>query len=160
MLTNPALAQESTDAADIAQKAMQLHVDGDYAAAAAAFVRAYELGHDQAATAYNAACGYSLLKDVDRGIEWLSKAIEAGSDAIGLVTTDTDLENLRSDPRFGKLVETVRAKIAAATPSSRPPEYETPRGDAVAADLRWPSLRGLNAAGSRSSGSRSFVDTW
>jgi len=150
---NPGLAQqgadaspgtEASDGAAAARRAMELHRAGDFAAAAPAFAQAYELGHEPGSSAYNAACGYARLNDVDAGIAWLEKALAAGADVLGLLAHDSDLDNLRSDARFQKLLDDLRAKVA---PTTRPPAYEAPRGDAVAADLRWPSFRGPQAGG-------------
>jgi poly(3-hydroxybutyrate) depolymerase len=78
-------------------------------------------------TAYNIACGYSLKADVEKGFEWLEKAVDWGwGDGTGtlvgesapkshveMTKSDPDLENLRKDPRFEKLMERM-AKTAEA----------------------------------------------
>jgi predicted esterase len=70
-------------------------------------------------TAYNLACAYSLKGDVDKAFEWLDKGIEWGwgtgqgqifgdskpTGEIEMVKTDKDLEAMRKDPRFDKLIE-------------------------------------------------------
>ncbi len=54
---------------------------------------------------YNLACGYALLKDKQQALEFLEKAIEAGWDDAAHTKTDADLEILRDEPAFRKLLE-------------------------------------------------------
>jgi len=70
-------------------------------------------------TAYNLACAYSLKGELDKGFEWLGKAVDWGwgpgsGTLVGstktiphteMTKTDPDLENLRKDPRFEPLME-------------------------------------------------------
>jgi hypothetical protein len=56
---------------------------------------------------YNVAFVYSGLGDVDRGIEWLRRAITERSSAIGWLKIDPWLDPLRSDPRFPLLLKEV-----------------------------------------------------
>ncbi|HVI22151.1 MAG TPA: tetratricopeptide repeat protein, partial [Myxococcales bacterium] len=53
---------------------------------------------------YNLACAEARQRHVDEAFEWLGKAIDAGFDAKGMLRTDDDLDNLRSDPRFRELI--------------------------------------------------------
>ena len=68
--------------------------------AAAAFERAHELGYDKSTSAYNVACSYARANDADQAFEWLDKARDAGFDSMGLLASDSDLDNIRSDSRF------------------------------------------------------------
>ncbi len=52
---------------------------------------------------YNIACGYSQLGESDPSFEWLEKSLKAG--AAPNIETDPDLENIRKDARFKKMVE-------------------------------------------------------
>jgi tetratricopeptide (TPR) repeat protein len=56
---------------------------------------------------YNVALVYDGLGDVDRGIEWLRRAIKERSSAIGWLKNDPFLDGLRTDPRFPALLEEV-----------------------------------------------------
>jgi len=78
-------------------------------------------------TAYNYACVYSRKGDVDKSVEWLDKsiqwgwgggkggiAVEGSQTAVQvwhseMLEKDSDLENLRKDPRFAKLLERSKA---------------------------------------------------
>jgi len=58
---------------------------------------------------YNMACAYARLKNLDKAFEMLGKAVDEGFANRNSLTTDTDLDGLRSDPRFAKLLERVPA---------------------------------------------------
>jgi beta-lactamase regulating signal transducer with metallopeptidase domain/Tfp pilus assembly protein PilF len=83
---------------------------GEEAKSAEHFARALELGYRKPATLYNLACAEARQGHVDRAFEWLGKALDAGFDGKGMLRTDEDLENLRSDPRFRELVK--RTEVA------------------------------------------------
>lgn len=53
---------------------------------------------------YNLACSYSLLKEIDRGLEALSKSISLGYNDFVFMNKDPDLNNLREDSRFKNLM--------------------------------------------------------
>ncbi len=53
---------------------------------------------------YNLACAWSLKGDKDKAFEYLNKAIDAGFDADEYLENDSDLDNLRNDPRFKQLM--------------------------------------------------------
>jgi len=59
---------------------------------------------------YNMACAYSVMKRVEEGLEALKKAIDNGYDDHDWMMLDGDLNNLRKDPRFKKLVERIKGK--------------------------------------------------
>jgi tetratricopeptide (TPR) repeat protein len=91
-------------------RGMDLHHDERYDEAIAAFLKAIELGHREDAASYNIACGYALKGDADRAFEWLKKAEEAGFSLEGYLSSDDDLDSLKSDPRWSALRKEVRAK--------------------------------------------------
>jgi hypothetical protein len=69
-----------------------------------AWEKASELGFQPAAAVYNIACAHAMMGHKDQGIDWLQKALAAGFDQDELLATDTDLDSLRDDARFKKLV--------------------------------------------------------
>jgi len=83
---------------------------GDEAKSAEHFARALALGYRKPATLYNLACAEARQGHVDTAFEWLTKALDAGFDAKGMLRSDGDLDNLRSDPRFRDLVR--RTEVA------------------------------------------------
>jgi adenylate cyclase len=59
-------------------------------------------------TAYNLACAYSTLGEVDRAIELLDGAVHSGRGNLGWIEHDPDLDNVRGDPRFAAIVARLR----------------------------------------------------
>jgi len=54
---------------------------------------------------YNQACGYSIKKDLDRAFKALDASIVLGFDDKKLMESDTDLDNLREDPRYQEAIK-------------------------------------------------------
>lgn len=57
---------------------------------------------------YNLSCSYSLLSRVEDSLKALKQAIELGYCDLYHMLTDKDLQNIRNDPAFLDLVETVK----------------------------------------------------
>lgn len=53
---------------------------------------------------YNLACSYALLRQSDLAIGTLRKALELGYHDFGYIRQDRDLDSIRRDPRFKKLM--------------------------------------------------------
>jgi Zn-dependent protease len=66
-------------------------------------------GADHALVAYNAACSCAQAARPDDACEWLQRALDSGFADAHLFETDTDLEPLRTLPRFAELESRVRA---------------------------------------------------
>ena len=94
-------------------RGMDLHRHDRYDEAIAAFEKAIELGHREDAASYNIACGYALKGDNDGAFEWLKKAEEAGFSLEGYLTSDDDLDSLKSDPRWAAFRKETRAHYAS-----------------------------------------------
>lgn len=58
---------------------------------------------------YNLACSHSLLKQLTRGFAALKRAIELGYRDVEQMRVDTDLDNLRKDPRWNDLVSVMKS---------------------------------------------------
>ncbi|MCI0701040.1 MAG: hypothetical protein L0241_08150 [Planctomycetia bacterium] len=54
---------------------------------------------------YNLACRYALLKQRDKAITALRKAVELGYRDFQFMAEDHDLDSIRKDPRFRKLIK-------------------------------------------------------
>ena len=59
---------------------------------------------EDATARYNLACRYALLKQPDLALVTLRKAIELGYRDFRYMEEDRDLESIRKDPRFRKLI--------------------------------------------------------
>jgi Flp pilus assembly protein TadD len=84
-----------------------LHQSDHYIEAIDAFSRSIGLGYRQATAMYNVACGYSLLNDKENALFWLDRSIAVGFDRGDLLREDSDLDPLRSDPRFKEIAQKV-----------------------------------------------------
>jgi tetratricopeptide (TPR) repeat protein len=59
---------------------------------------------------YNLACDYSLLGQIDKAFEALKKAISLGYTDFEYLKRDKDLENLRKDKRFERIISFFKEK--------------------------------------------------
>jgi len=67
--------------------------------------RALEIEPDDAGVLYNIACVYSLQGQIEEGIDCLEKSITGGMGQKEWMEHDSDLDALRSHPRFKALLE-------------------------------------------------------
>jgi TolB-like protein/Tfp pilus assembly protein PilF len=65
---------------------------------------AMALGGDDSLMLYNLCCVYCLMGETEKGIEALTQAFAAGYSDVSWAAADADLECLRKDPRYLKLV--------------------------------------------------------
>jgi Flp pilus assembly protein TadD len=96
--------KESRDGAYWFGRGYELHQTNRYQQAIEAFVHSIELGHRQATAMYNIACGFALLNDTENALTWLERALANGFDRTDLLRGDSDLDPLRTDPRFRQLL--------------------------------------------------------
>ncbi|MEO8197077.1 MAG: FG-GAP-like repeat-containing protein [Thermoanaerobaculia bacterium] len=75
-----------------------------YDAAIAAYATAFRLEPGNPVAIYNLGTAYALKKDPDRAFEWLGKAAALHVLDMTQIEQDTDLESLRTDPRFKALL--------------------------------------------------------
>jgi len=87
------------------QRAFEAHSAGRYDEAIAGFTKAAEMGFVPSTCYYNIACGHSLKGEKDLAFEWLEKALKAGFNRNDLLQEDSDLDPIRDDPRFAKIME-------------------------------------------------------
>jgi tetratricopeptide (TPR) repeat protein len=71
------------------------------------FEKAAELGFQPAAAIYNIACAHAMMGHTDEALKWLEKSLVAGFNQDELMLTDADLDSLREDARFKKLMGAV-----------------------------------------------------
>jgi FG-GAP-like repeat/FG-GAP repeat/Tetratricopeptide repeat len=80
------------------------HTQGKLDSALEAHLKAAEFPQVRALALYNAGCAYARQQKTDRAIEQLEKAVAAGfADRIQFAS-DTELESVRSDKRFARLL--------------------------------------------------------
>jgi len=75
--------------------------------AAQDFEFCYKAGFNKSVAAYNLCCAHSLLGRKDAAIRWLQKAVEGGWRGVEFLKNDSDLDNIRSDPRFQRILRSL-----------------------------------------------------
>jgi len=85
-------------------RAYELYHADRYDEAAEAFKRAAQSGYRVDTSLYNAACSYALNDDKENALKTLAAAIEAGWDDMDHIADDSDFDPIRSDPRFGRVI--------------------------------------------------------
>jgi ketosteroid isomerase-like protein len=81
-----------------------LHSLKRYDEAIKAWTQSIELGFQPATGIYNLACANSLSGHKEEALAWLQKAIDAGFSQEETIRTDTDLDPIRKDARFQKII--------------------------------------------------------
>ena len=90
-----------------------LHSEKEYGRAIEGFKRiaeSFPKSETGNIAAYNVACGYALLGETNTALDWLEKSIDMGHRDMQLIRKDTDLDSLRGEPRFLKLMERIAPK--------------------------------------------------
>jgi predicted esterase len=121
-----------------------------YERAIEAFERCLEWRPRQFVCAYNIACGYSLLGDVDQSLHWLSKAGDLGMGyeigRLAILQSDPDLVHMRTDPRSRDIFDRIRGQAEAARLFAAEPAVYVP-ASAERPGARAPLLVVLHADG-------------
>lgn len=68
-----------------------------------------ELENARQGVLYNLACGYSLLGERDKALESLAASVSAGFNDYDHLSHDSDLDNIRIEPRYAEIVAPLRA---------------------------------------------------
>lgn len=97
-------AADRQNAQAIFMQGYALHLAGDLKAAHDVHLAAAEFPAVRAMALYNHACVHALWKDTDIALQSLREAIDAGYSDVANMQGDTDLDSLRSDPRFAALL--------------------------------------------------------
>ena len=86
-------------------------------------------------TEYNIACAYALMKRTDLAVEWFERVVSDGFNCYPMFRSDPNLNPLRKNPRFQKLMDAERIKWEAyrtkyGNPTSLPGEANSgPAGE-------------------------------
>ncbi len=103
---------------------------GKYDEALAAFDKATQAGTGQFGE-YGKAAVYATQKQPEKAFEFLEKAVQQGYNQPEIMSADANLESLRSDPRFAKLLEQAKknAKPCAFAQENRQFDFWVGRWD-------------------------------
>lgn len=80
---------------------------GDMAESITMHLKAFELGYNKAASAFNLARAYAYQGNADKAFEWLEKSLKAGFHDVKQLKSSSDLNRIRSDPRFAAVATQV-----------------------------------------------------
>lgn len=87
------------------EEAWNAHQEARFEESIPLFMRTAEIGHRREASLYNVACGYAMQGDATNAVTWLERAVEAGFDDWSLLSSDSDLDPIRSEGTFRQFVE-------------------------------------------------------
>jgi len=90
---NPAVAE-------LNGRALAAYRRGDIEQALALTRQAYDVSSTNSIALYNLACFNALLDNKHEALEWLGKAVEGGFYAPRRIAMDSDLESLRTEPKY------------------------------------------------------------
>ena len=71
--------------------------------------------------AFNIACAYALMGEKAQALDWMEKAFDLGWQDYAHAQRDTDLDSLRDDERFRKLMERVMERTQESQKLRKPP---------------------------------------
>ena len=99
-----ALRLDPKYATTFSNRGLAWHEKKDYSKAIKDYDEALRLDPKNADAFYNKACCYSLQGKPDLAIENLAKSLELGFDNFKHLEANTDLDSIRDDPRYKKLL--------------------------------------------------------
>lgn len=89
---------------DMLKKADLLYKEGGYREAAELYEKAFEIKSPDGKALYNVACYWNLAGDREKALEYLERSRKLQGLNLNHISRDPDLESLRDDPRFRKLM--------------------------------------------------------
>ena len=98
---------DGDDAQQMFDEALKLHEEKNYKESVPLFKRVYynfpksPIGFT---SAYNVACGYALAGQKEEALDWLETSVKAGFSKIDHIRKDTDLDSLRNEKRYKRLL--------------------------------------------------------
>jgi hypothetical protein len=110
----------TAEARKLAGEADALVMQGKPAEALPLYLRAWEQGVRKEGPLYNAACAAALAGGRAEALTWLERAVEAGFADAQHLRKDSDLESLREEPAFARLVERAAANEAKRNMAQNP----------------------------------------
>ena len=135
-----AVTASAQSADEFIQKASRAYDQKQFAQAAALYEKAFAAGSDDDGAAYEAACCYALIGGRDKAFEFLKKAGELGWSDADHARKGTDLESLRTDPRWEPALALFdkNAKYEQAMWDS--PAWNAPYAEELSEELRIAGL--------------------
>lgn len=104
------------------------------------FKQAVELNSSDSNSMYNIACIYSLMDNPDSAIKWLERAIDCGFKDFDHMREDPDLDNIRANPEYVKLLENAPKNAAPQSGGAKETiENKDERGQDDTGTIREPA---------------------
>ncbi len=97
---------------------------GELPAAIEGFKKSFDLGVNPAYSLYNLACAYARSGKKDEALATLQKLTGVAPRLALQAPKDEDLASVRSEPRFGKLMEEAQAKITPCERDAHSREFD------------------------------------
>lgn len=141
LLMGPALSAQSAE--EFVQKARQSYNLKQFAQAAALYEKAFAAGSTDGAAAYDAACCQALIGGRDKAFELLKKAGEFGWQNADHARRDTDLETLRTDPRWEPILALFDKNAKSAQVLWASPAWRVPYAEDLPEDVKIAGLSRL-----------------
>ncbi len=101
---------EPESGSDWYDRGYDLYRNDRFSEAISAFKQSIDHNHRVADSMYNIACSYSLMNDENNALQWLGDAIHNGFDSYDHIAADSDLDPIRSSPRFKALMAGLAAR--------------------------------------------------
>ncbi|MCO5171898.1 MAG: PDZ domain-containing protein [Planctomycetes bacterium] len=117
----PAVAADPARVRTLHREASRKHQAKDYQGALGLYLELLTFAPDDATALYNAACAYSLLGSRPEAVVFLERAVAAGFTDFAHIRSDTDLDPLRAEPGYLRLLaeEATWVRRAAAQATTR-----------------------------------------
>lgn len=95
---------------DLIKKADSCYEAKNYKVSTNYFEKAIKSKPESKKNFYNAACAASLANDKKNSLKWLEIAINNGFDNLNHIKTDSDLDNVRKEKKFNKIITKLQKK--------------------------------------------------
>ena len=116
-----------------------LHSAGKLDEAIQAHTRASQFDRYHGVSLYNLGCAYSLKGEIDKSLGFLDKAVAAGFKELNYFQTDQDLNAVRKDERFQKIL----ARVKGTEPKPKDDDESKPKGPSLVGT--WSMQKGSKA---------------
>jgi len=99
--------EDEDDGGSWYDRAHSYYTRNQFDKAGRAYDNAAKFGYNRATAYYNAGCSWALAKQSGPALTALENAFDEGFDDLDMYASDEDLNSLRDDPRFKKLMDKV-----------------------------------------------------
>jgi hypothetical protein len=97
---------------DLIKKADSCYEAKNYKLSTSFFEKAFKSKPESKKNFYNASCAASLANDKKNSLKWLEIAVNNGFNSVEHIKSDTDLDNVRKEKKFKKIINNLEESIA------------------------------------------------